>query len=482
MKGAASFKAPPVCIDIGPDLLVAVYGDRSVEVPLDRTPNGMLTEASRQKVIDALRGFVPRKGWQSSARGICALPARGVSLRPFTIPFAKAEETERLLALQIENDLPLSPDELAWGWITDQSSASTGTTQSVVVAAVKKEMVEQYANLFAECGITTEFTLGSVARANLLPSSKSAAFLHLTGNQSEWTRYENGRPTVLRIIPFGTNHCTSSEGRECLGKATSELQTDGPLYISGNGDVSSLVTALTKALPATISVQALKSGNSSASIAGLQKMVESGAPLQLAIRVAGTAQRRIRRPIAIKKQAVVFASLLIGLLALPYVEAIVLTPYLRGQITKIEAEREKLKMIDRELSFLENLKQTQPPHLDALYIISKAAPSGTRLESVSMNRRGEVVLRGALRDGTQVSDFRNKLIDSGFFSTLTVEEQSPTPDRQKVNFRMTAQWKPLNQRLALKVGPGPDELKDKNEKGKPNAPSAASAKGKETKP
>ena len=33
--------------------------------------------------------------------------------------------------------------------------------------------------------------------------------------------------------------------------------------------------------------------------------------------------------------------------------------------------------------------------------------------------------------------------DSGFFANVTVEEQTPTPDRQRVNVRISAQEKPL---------------------------------------
>jgi hypothetical protein len=46
-----------------------------------------------------------------------------------------------------------------------------------------------------------------------------------------------------------------------------------------------------------------------------------------------------------------------------------------------------------------------------------------------------------MRDPQQVVEFRSKLIDSGLFSTVVVEEQTPTPDRQKVVVRITGQWK-----------------------------------------
>jgi hypothetical protein len=40
-----------------------------------------------------------------------------------------------------------------------------------------------------------------------------------------------------------------------------------------------------------------------------------------------------------------------------------------------------------------------------------------------------------------VVDLRSKLIASGLFSTVVVEEQTPTPDRQKVIVRLSGQWK-----------------------------------------
>jgi len=47
-----------------------------------------------------------------------------------------------------------------------------------------------------------------------------------------------------------------------------------------------------------------------------------------------------------------------------------------------------------------------------------------------------------MKDSQQVVDLRSKLIDSGLFSTVVVEEQTPTPDRQKIVVRLSGQWKP----------------------------------------
>lgn len=85
-----------------------------------------------------------------------------------------------------------------------------------------------------------------------------------------------------------------------------------------------------------------------------------------------------------------------------------------------------------------------------------------------MNRSGEVTLRGSLQNSQQVTDFRTKLIDSGFFAAVSVEEQLPSPDRQKVTVRMTAHWKPIADRIKLAIGPTPEEIeKSKAAKEKP---------------
>jgi hypothetical protein len=143
---------------------------------------------------------------------------------------------------------------------------------------------------------------------------------------------------------------------------------------------------------------------------------------------------------------------------LPYAEALLLKPFLARKLTTLKSEKGRLTTIDRELGFLQSLKQNQPPYLDTLFIFGKSTPQGARIDSLTMNRHGEISLRGSMRDATQVTDFRTKLIGSGFFANVAVEEQAPTPDRQKVNVRMTAQWKPADIRAGLSIGPTPAEV------------------------
>ena len=107
--------------------------------------------------------------------------------------------------------------------------------------------------------------------------------------------------------------------------------------------------------------------------------------------------------------------LLFGCLLFPFAEAALMKSHLSKQLSVGKASRGTLATIDRELSFLQYLKQNQSPYLDALYLLANTTPGGTRIDSLTMNRRGEVSLRGNLRDLQQVVQFRSKLIESGFF-------------------------------------------------------------------
>ena len=93
--------------------------------------------------------------------------------------------------------------------------------------------------------------------------------------------------------------------------------------------------------------------------------------------------------------------------------------------------------------------------MDTISTLASAAPSGVRIDSFSMSRRGDLSVRATMRESQQVVDLRSKLIESGFFSTVVVEEQTPTPDRQKMIVRLSAQLKPVNERKALANDPAP---------------------------
>src|SRR6202040_577605 len=116
----------------------------------------------KEKLPAAFQNFLMRKSWQPRSRAICAISASGVSLRRLVVPVAAREESQRLLLLQIENEFPLPPAELAWGCQPlGQTRQNGATKQELLVVAVKKEVVEEYAEVLAQCGLNPTFTLAA---------------------------------------------------------------------------------------------------------------------------------------------------------------------------------------------------------------------------------------------------------------------------------------------------------------------------------
>ena len=160
----------------------------------------------------------------------------------------------------------------------------------------------------------------------------------------------------------------------------------------------------------------------------------------------------------LRERAALAVVLFLALLVLPYAQAFLLKPFVAHKVAVIQSHQDRLTTIDHELNFLQYLKQNSPPYLDTLYLFAQAAPPGTSFDSLTMNEHGEVSMSGSMGGFQQVAEFRAKLIQSGFFSNVSVQEQAPAQFPQKVNVRMTAQWKPATARAQLKIGPTADEI------------------------
>ena len=451
MRELPILNVPPVFIEIGPGSLKALCENRGIELPLERAVNGRLTGAGREKLIAGLKRFLGRKNWQPRARAVCGISAHGVSLRRLTLPAAR-DDFENVLRLQIEGEFPLPPDELAWGW----QDISTGVDKrELLVAAVRKEIIEDCAAALLAAGANPEFTVAALARNALCsPPDAAHAILEITPSHSELVTFENGVEGGLRIFPPGGD----------LADAVLKNTNAKVIYVSG--DAAGRQEPIAK-LSARVDCRRLEvSGGDGCSAAtlGLKKLVlecralpwlrPNPKPAKTSFNILRAENRQW-----LKRAAVLLAVLLI----FPFAETLLVKPFLGWRLASFKVRQQKfMAVVDPEMRFLLYLKQNQPPYLDALYVFSKAAPPGTHLDSFSVNQRGEISLKAAIQNGQQVADFRAKLIASGFFDKITVEEQTPVQNQPKVNVRMSAQWKPGGTRPAISVRPADETGKNKN--------------------
>ena len=500
MKSADSMNAETLVIDIGQSSLQAVCGNDSFAFPIERRENGRLTDLCRERLTLSLRGFLSKKGRAAGRRAFCAIGARGVSMRRLNLPAASKDELQRVVRLQIESEFPLSPDELAWGSRPAgppiRPANGGPARQDLLVVAVKKEVIEDYAGVLTACGVAPLFTLAALARAELHPPPPgSCAVLDIGRAQSELLSIDNGVPASVRILPWGGESVTraiqeklalSHDDAEKLKLSLDQPGTAfGPRGLLAQGAAETALAALAKAIQPAMpggniyltgksardprmapllagalgdavtcrSLEQASVAGPSAAIAGLIKSIGTGgASPPLILEVAGG--KGAARPAApsLWRWAAAAVLLALGALFFPYAQAIVLRPFLERKLAALEADRGRLATIDQELDFLKFLKQSQPPYLDMIYLLAKSAPQGTRLDGLSMGRRQELSIRLKMAGAQQVTDFRSKLIESGWFTDVVVEEQTPSPDR-RVTVRMTAQLKPAEARKPLAAEP-----------------------------
>jgi hypothetical protein len=470
IKERAFITPAPVYIEMGVDTFRALQENNALELPIERLNNGRLSESCRENLAVCLKTFLKREKWQLPARAICAIAGSGLSLRRLVLPPAPKTEWQRLLLLQIETEFPLSPDELAWGCLLLSELPADGlrVRQEYLVAAVRKEILEDYAGALSNCGIRPVFTLAALARSRFCPlPTEPCSILDLDRRHSEWIAFENNLPAVLRIFPWGTENFTAPDQAPDAAFESIHSQVGRTLFLTGAGDHHELVADLARKLGASVVCRRIEDGQEpgrSAGILGLKQWVKANGgvpPLTLRIKpkpARGIAGKLEWSDPLLRKRVAVAGVLLIVLLLLPYAQALLLKPYVAHKVDMVESQKGRLSTIDRELSFLQHLRESSPPYLDALYLFATAAPPGTRLDSVTMNRHGDVSLSGSFGSFQRVVEFRTKLIQSGFFSNVSVDEQVPVQNQQKLNVRITAQWKPLQARETLSIGPTAAEI------------------------
>jgi len=450
-------------------------GAGTVRCVAERGEDGRLSPASLAALKRCASDLIASRspGWCTGI--VCTLPGRGVSIRsilvPSTVPAATLHSVVRL---QIESQFPISPDLLAWGW-QEPPKLATGTTatpspqREVTVFALRKEILESYAEALSATSLPVWFTLGAVgsraSRSGGQPTDCNR-LLCLGPNHSELWTFHADCPTSLKQVPLGTESrallSQEAEAAELASRLRRALDSapdsaDGPLLVEVDpthaSDASSLLRGLEPRLRFEI-LQGRQDGAIPPSILGLIRLLETGrldsVPLFITRATVPPSPSSSRERL---RYAAVAGLIVLALIGVRYGEAAVGEARGTKKLQQVRKYKENFPTIDKELSFLQHLQSHQNAFLDVLYVVGKASPPGTKMDSFSMSRRGDLSLRLTFRPPDQALSFRSNLIASGFFTNLVVEEQSPSQDRQQMVLRITAQTRDRESRSPLVIPP-----------------------------
>jgi hypothetical protein len=446
--------AATVFIEITDTVVHLASGERTLDLPVDRDASGALTATS----ADSLRNALQMLRTESGVGGqlICLLPARGVSVRRIGLPASSSEEIERLLPLQIDAQFPLSSDELAWGYLPMTASVPSREGKPLkefLVAAVKKEAVQQYRGIISAAGFSPLFGIAALARQGLCAHAPAKfGLLEIGRNKSELLTLDESGPATLRVVALGAEGDISAE------PLLSALRNNGAvekIYVGGKG--ASIWSA--RIAPSIPAEPLPVGGGQSTAIAGAKELLRRGHE-PLLIHDTRESVRMERAPTH-WKWAAAAAALLIVSLALRFAEPILRRSQVMKAMNELQAIQARLPKVERELAFLQFVKTNQPNYLEVLGVLAGSAGQGTKFDAMTMNRRGELSMRGTAQNGQAVGGLRSKMIDSGFFSNVVIDEQTPGQNQQ-VTFRMSAQLWPESER---KIPAKPAETK-----GATNAP------------
>lgn len=458
----------PTLIDITAATLTVHHQGTARSWTLERNANGHLTESTRARVTSELGAWLGRPSWQSPRIAWVALGARGVSLRRIHLPPTAANDLPQVLRLQVESEFPLAPEDLAWGPQNPPLPPSRSSpSDPILVAAARLDAVADWNSLLSDAGLQPQFTIGALVRYQEVPRcSKPHAQLDLRPEASELLLADDLGPVSLRVLP-GTRSGASTLA-EALARALPPGSTHLPIWITTTGSPEDASNSVALA-SATADARMLPEipAHTHATLHALARQVSRGthAPLQLGVQPATTTGSR-RSPVPWPWVGLA-AALALACLTLPWIEAWWFRPALARQLEDLRKAENQLTLIDRQVGFLRHLRQEQPPYLDTLFLLARTLPPGVQLQSLGMNRAGEVQLRATLANAQQVLDFRSQLADSGFFSDVTIEEQTPAPNRQQMIVRVTAHWKSAADRAAAPLL-NTDSLPDTPSSSSPN--------------
>jgi len=511
-RGGLFSKHQPL-IDIGYSSLKMKLGGDGIELPVERAAGGEITPESTSRIARELRSFLDGHRW-TSRQALCGLPSRGISLRVLRLPEAPPDETARLLALQVEKELPLPPESIAWGTaraaLRNGAPAADGLRE-VMVAAVRREILDPYAALLEACGLKPTFCLGVLAASLICPTAEGhQAVLDVGRTHSQLLILGDGRPESVRSLPWGGERVTAKiaealqvdlaaaenlklrwTGRPPIqsavpvdartlrideavraavgdlaklldevwtasrGRSRGENGSGEPpgeprrLFLMGGGArLAGFGRALAEALVESMEWRSIEPDGgpgASAATAGLER--GSRRPDQNGLITLRSPETRTApvggQAIGLLVRWVALAALLAAVsVSLRYAGPLWRLPGLKEKLTEVQKLRDSLPKIDRELGFLSHLESRRGQHLGALTLIAESAPRGIFLEVLTMNRTEEISLRGNVGNREEAAGLRSKLLQSGWFREVVIEDQTPTKDQKRVELRLTARLKP----------------------------------------
>jgi general secretion pathway protein L len=212
------------------------------EVPPRPAPAGDATQATElpaqlERATRTLERLIQSKGIKVEAGGITALPGERVTIRQLELPFGDLRKVTRVVALELESQIPFDIDEVVHGHVVlDRSPQRT----QLVAAAAPRDEVRRVLLGLERIGIEPRtVAAGPLAYAPLLrrlmPEGDPTAVVDIGHLRTQICVIGKGKPLFARCIGRGGADVTRALARELnLPSTEAEAYKHGQAMVAGS--------------------------------------------------------------------------------------------------------------------------------------------------------------------------------------------------------------------------------------------------------
>ena len=216
-------------------------------LPPDAIQQNMVVEPA--PIIDAVRRLIKEHSIRAT-KVICAVPGRAVIMKKIQMPRQTDQELETNIEFEANNVIP---ENLANVNLDYQvlNLLDGGNKLEVLLVAVKKEIVNSYADVIEEAGLKAEvmdvdyFAMENMYEANYAPEPGGGmvGLVHMGARYTSVTLLENGYSTFTGDLTIGGEEFTESLSRDLnISSETAEAaKINGSLEGKGKLDLETLL-------------------------------------------------------------------------------------------------------------------------------------------------------------------------------------------------------------------------------------------------
>ena len=173
--------------------------------------------------VQSLRGFLWQHGLYESDRLVTAIPCQDLFIRTLSFPFRDATKLAQVVPFEVENLVPMPLEDLAIGslvlppGLTSEGSPRESKSSEVLVTAAPKDKIAEHLQFLAQADVEPSainvdalalFSATQFLRAEGARVPQDLAIIDVGASKTTLCLVHEGRPVVLRSIPWGGNHLT----------------------------------------------------------------------------------------------------------------------------------------------------------------------------------------------------------------------------------------------------------------------------------